>query len=252
MPFTIPQPIKPLPGGVNLVVLPSQSFELPKEGRRYIPIEIDWDGAGTTFQVNVQGSATQPFSQMVMFDVDNTSNGSQVTFFFPDSTDTLTVSAGSAGLFPIFTSGLLFYAASPTALASDVTRVRVLNYRQEPDILPPPVFNNVAGSAAPPPAGTNILIPHNVSGTLTGYNIHFSGVAAAAAISTWTGTLRFPGGATIDQGQAMAANGQSVNVVALSATNIAVRFSGGIDLVGVDSGNWQIEGLTYSVFWRTP
>src|SRR6185437_7618311 len=100
--FVIPKPIQMFPGGATLPVLPSLTFIHPSEGRRYIPVNIGWAGDGATYQMNVNGLTTQPFSQIVMIDVDNSQCGAEVTFYFPDSSDTLTIPPESSGLFPVF------------------------------------------------------------------------------------------------------------------------------------------------------
>lgn len=258
MAFTIPQPIKMLPGGAAFPNLPSRSFLDPNEGRRYIPVEIDWDGAGTTFQVNAQGLTTQPFSQIVMLDVDNSASGSAVTFYFPDSSDTLVVPAGSGGLFPVFTSALNFYVAAPSALASDVTRFRILNYRQEPIANPPPQFTNTAAVTGFSAVGTTALLAAGISGTLSGYSMFGNAInpTAIAVNPNWAGNLvDHTSGVVLDRffvslntGATAAFNGVLWNV-----TNCQIRFSGGLDLVvptqNLGAGN--VQGVV-SLRYRTP
>ncbi len=257
MPFVIPKPIQMFPGGAQWPVLPSLVYSEPLEGKRYIPIEIAWDGNGTTYQMNAQGLTTQPFSQIVMFDVDNSQSGAPVTFYFPDSADTLVVPAESGGLFPVFTGGVQFYAAAPAALVSDVTRLRLLNYRQEPVALPPPEFSQIATALNLAADGTTALLGPTISGTLTGYSVNL-GLALAGGGppgETWLGTLKdHATGAVIDQASVVLPAASQYNGIVLSASGIAVRFSGGLDFTILNSNVPSVSAMSCNVAirYRTP
>jgi hypothetical protein len=251
MPFAIPQPIRtynnPAP------VLPSRVFQLPAEGRRIVPIELDWNPAQfISLYVNVQGITTQPFSQIVMLDVDNSQCGAAVTFFFNDTQDTLNVGAGEAGVFPVFTQGVSFYASAPVALATDVTRVRILNYRQEPIANPIPIFSDVATSTTAG-AGTTALIAAGISGTLEAYTVYLSEVANAAG-TTLTFQLKDHATGTIIDQTIVALPGSAVfNGFVLQASGAAIRFSSGIDVVIALGGSPATsEAVTMTARYRTP
>lgn len=253
MPFTIPQPIRLLPGGAKLPVLSSLSFREPVEGKAFIPVEIDWSGAGESYDINVRGLTTQTFSQIVMLDVDNTQSGAPVTFYFPDSLDTLVIPGESGGLFPVFTRALEFYASAPQALASDVTRFRILNYRQEPIDLPPPEPTTVAAAVGLTSAGTTNLLAGK-SGTLIGYSLNFTGQASASAASGFQGVLQdHATSAVIDQANAVAFTNGFVFGVLLNVTNVAIRFSNGIDFIITNTGSaWVSEVANLTLRYRQP
>lgn len=249
MAFTIPQPIKNL--NAPLAAVASRSYSDPREGKQFIPIEIDWDGAGSTLQINVQGRTTTPFSQIIMLDVDNTNSGADATFYFPDSTDTLVVPAYSAGLFPVFTQGLLFYAAATAALATDITRLRVLNYLQQPVGNPAPQFHNIAnGIGVAVAAGTTALIPAGTSGTLVAISLQPSVAAAAAASVTFTLKDHATGNVITGCTAAFGAPGNITSLLT-NLTNIAVRFASGIDLTQVLAGA-PTGNITATLAYRTP
>lgn len=249
MSFKIPQPIKTYNN--PLAVQPSRSFTDPSEGKSFIPVELDWDGVTATFQINVQGVGTKPFSQIVMLDVDNTQSAADVTFYFPDSTDTLDVPAYSAGLFPVFTNGLSFYASAPMALATDITRLRVLNYRQEPIGNPAPQFHNVATQVGIGAAGTTAIIPAGVSGTIAGYSAFLggfntnSGAILVKLVDHATGNV-------IDASQIDVAAGAMFNGSLMNVMGTAIRFGSGVDIVVTVTGVWASFFLSVSIKYRSP
>lgn len=250
MAFKIPQPIKML--AAPLAAQASRAYSDPREGKLVIPIELDWDGNGSTFEVNVQGRTTQPFSQIIMLDVDNSMSGADVTFYFPDTTDTLVVPAYSAGLFPVFTNGLLLYAAAPAALSSDVTRLRVLNYLQFPVSNPPPQFHQVAtvGSIALA-SGTTNIIAAGVSGTLVGYSEFVNIVAAGGAATDLFQLIDHTTNAVIDVSDINLSSGASFYGLVANVMGFAYRFAGGIDLKQTVTGT-PSGAISVNLKYRTP
>ena len=245
MPYVIPQPMKSFSGAIPN--LPSQAYTEPREGKRILPIEIAWDGTTKTWQLNAQGLTTQTFSQIVMIDVDNSLSGAPVRFYFPDTQDTLDVPPASSGVFPVFTSQLQVYVSSPEALNGDVTRFRLLNYKQEPISLPPPQFINVANSGVITGPGTLAIIPATVSGTLVGYN---SFVALIGATS-WQATLKdHTTGAIIDGALIGYGSASDFNGIVFNVSGFNYRFAGGIDLVIASTVAAQNVNMT--VRYRVP
>lgn len=252
MAYLIPQPIiaynNPAP------ILPALTYREPREGKCYIPVEIRWDGTNKTQQINVQGLTTQPFSQIVMIDVDNNLSGAEVTFYFNDSQDTLTVPPGSSGLFPVFTGQLMTYVSAPGALASDITRFRFLNYRQEPIGLPPPQFTSVATSGSITADGTFPLLGPAVSGTLIGYNVTASLRASGGSDSIWDFRLGDTGrGINIDGGTVQVLQSTAYNQTFLNVSGIAYRFSGGLHAAILTTvAPLLLQNTTVSLRYRTP
>lgn len=249
--FVIPQPIAQLPAGFALPVLPSMAFNDPREGKRYVPINIAWPGDGTTYELNVNGLGTQPLSQIVMLDIDNSDCGAPVTFFFPDSSFTLVIPGESGGLFPVFTGALRMYVAAQAALSSDITRFRILNYRQEPVALPPPQFLQIASALNLTGAGTTAILANTVSGTLAGYNA-FGAFVGGAGTGTITATLvDHATSAVIDQAIVLAPPSSYVNTQIFNVADTSIRFSGGLDLVIAATGAPSIN-INFVARYRSP
>ena len=252
MSLVIPTNIKPYTQPLS--VFPARTFVQPAEGRYVIPIELDWDGSGAAFDVNIAGKTTQPFSKIVMLDVDNTECGADVTFFFPDTMDTLQVPAGTAGLFPVFTNGLLFYAAATASLASDVTRLRVLNFWTTPLSNPLPQYHSYAGqTGVNPVTGTAGIIAASASGTLVAYDCFISLIAGAGLGNLLVQLVDHHTGGAIDQAYIeLPANGV-FNGIGFSLGGSVIRYAAGIDLSLTAGGvAFAGGGVSVSVKYRNP
>jgi hypothetical protein len=113
MPLSIPafdqyqSPMFPLRGLWNCV---------PREGDKFVNVEIDWQTTTKTtcVQFSLSGNSPVALSQIVALYVDNGRSGSDVDFIFPDSGFVLTVPAHNQGMFPVLTNALMFYASAPT------------------------------------------------------------------------------------------------------------------------------------------
>src|SRR4051812_21854302 len=133
MPLLIPQPTNyPSP----LVAVPSLMQDEPKEGRKQVPCEILWNIMGGTTKCiafNLKNNATLEISQISTLKVDNSQSAADVTFIFPDTSDTVTIPAGTPlAVVPVFSNAVQFYVSAPAALVGDVTRFQILNYRTYP------------------------------------------------------------------------------------------------------------------------
>jgi hypothetical protein len=188
-----------------------------------------------------------------MLDVDNTQSGADATFYFPDTSDTLVVPAYTGGLFPVFTNGLSLYASAPAALAADVTRFRILNYRQAPVANPSPQFHSVATASNLTAAGTFALIPAGKSGTLDGYNATVS-LIGGAALGSWAGTLKdHATGMIIDEGNVFVNPNDSITFALFNVGGTAIRFASGIDLViAFGGGAFGNASASVALRYRTP
>ena len=254
MPITIPQPVKVFPGGASLPVLKAVTFLEPSEGKRLIPVDIAWPAGSTTYDINVNGLTTQDFSQIVMLDVDNNQCGVDVQFIFPDSGDTLIIPGSSGGLFPVFTNSTKFYVSVAGAVTSDVTRFRLLNYRQEPVALPPPQYTTIAVANNITTAALTAVIGPSISGTLVGYSVNVSMQANAGGYSGWTGTLEDTAtGAVIDQAAFIVTTNNASFANALNVPILARRFTGGIRFrTTAQFSAWANVSANVSLRYRTP
>jgi hypothetical protein len=158
----------------------------PAEGDRFVAAEIDWGtyppGQGVQFQLS--GNSPVALSQIVALSVDNARCGSDIQFVFADSGFILQVPAHAAGVYPVFTNGLMFYAIATHAGGSDVTNLNVHNS------MPPPVpvqlssqQQHASSAAIPLVNGNTQVIPVAISGTLTGIQVIADQVAGATAES---------------------------------------------------------------------
>lgn len=235
-------------------ILPARTYQEPREGKCFIPVQIAWDGTTKTQLVNVQGLTTQTFSQIVMLDVDNSRSGAPVVFYFPDSLDILEVAPGSSGLFPVFTNQLQVYVSSPEALAIDVTSFRILNYQQPPIALPPPQYTNIISAGNIITDTTTVLLPPSASGTLIGYSVYASLAANVGASSVWEFLLSdTAAGTIIDRAVIQITKDTVHNGPIMNVSDIAYRFAGGLTCttlttVSVLAG----QNTAVSLRYRTP
>lgn len=187
MPLLIPQSVNyPSP----LVAVPSLSQDEPMEGRKQVPVEILWGtmgGASKTVAFNLQNNATLNITQISSLKVDNSQSAADVQFIFPDTSDTITIPAGSpVVVVPVFSNSVLFYVTAPNSLIGDVTRCQLLNYAVNPVDVPTTVERQ-ASSSSPGviTQATNTTIPliaAGINGTLQDIELWFAvGTAPAVA-----------------------------------------------------------------------
>ena len=114
MPVTVPPAINyPSP----LLSQPDRYMQVPPEGARMIPCEIDWGTMGsggtliTSMSINLQNNSTKTFTQICSLAVDNSACCSDVQFVFPDTAETMTIPAYTPKcIVPVFTKALLISA----------------------------------------------------------------------------------------------------------------------------------------------
>jgi hypothetical protein len=148
----------------------------PPEGDRFVSCEIDWgitSGPYNCVQFALSGNSPVALSQIVALNVDNSRNGSEVQFLFPDSAAVLVVPPFCQGLYPVFTNALTFYLTSSLASVGDSTVFQILN------TIPPPVavqssqqqsFTS-AGDISVAEVGITVLVPAPTTGTLQSFSL---------------------------------------------------------------------------------
>lgn len=131
MPLIYTQPINyPSP----LIPIPSTVHPSPLEGRYQIPVEILWTsmgGAGKSvgFDVREMGPA-DTIQQIASLVIDNSECSVATTIIFPDTGEKLVIPALAKRVgVNVYTNGTAFIVTAAGAIASDVTRMQVLNYR---------------------------------------------------------------------------------------------------------------------------
>jgi hypothetical protein len=217
--------------------------------------EIDWGAMGGPYNCvdfNLYGGAAQTISQIISLSVDNSYSGADVSFIFPDTGQTYLVPAYTPQcVFPVFTNTTNFYASSPNALASDVTRFAIHND------LPPPVSvpitqlqQSVSALSIGVAVGSTQLIGTGVSGTIEGFSVNFM-VPVAAASFNQLFQLKDGTGAVIWGANAGGNSGSTVNALLVNQTSVNKRFSNGVVLVQT-GGTVTGAVADANLYYRTP
>jgi hypothetical protein len=246
-----------------LISVPARWANPPVEGNRMVQCSAKWGtmgGAGPqkTITFQMANNANINFRQIVALSVDNSQNGCDVQFLFPDTGETLTIPAGNPKVIcPVFTNATEFWLTSgfnsQVLVAGDVTNFSIHNSLPPPIAVPTSEEQNVATAAAAVADGTTPvqLIAAGVNGTLEGISVYraspASGISGPAA-QTWA--IQDGTGKTFASGTFAGGNLSSWNVLLHNQTNIRGRFTNG--LVFVQSGGNL--GGTYSINtpYRTP
>ena len=239
MPLSIPafdqyqQPLIPLRGLWNAA---------PREGDKYVNVEIDWlvTTKSTAVQFNLSGNSPVSLSQIVALYVDNGRSGSDVDFIFPDSGFVLTVAAHNQGLFPVLTNALMFYASAPNAAAGDVTIAQILNSQPPPIPIVASVTQNHGSTVGIPIQvnGSTPIIPAGINGTLNSLVVNVSAIEGATA----SASLALNDGAGhIVWAANVAFTGATANTITFPVPNLFLRFFNGL--------NFTVSGTTFTGGW---
>lgn len=237
----MPQIPASMPLGAPIIAIPSTVYDPPKEGMKSVPFQITWSRpiarSLDTVSVNLQGNSTLEFSQICGLIVDNSNCGASLDFIFIDSDVTISIPAYAPyTVVQVNSRALEFYVRAIGPIATDVTSFSVLNYAPAPVAVPVTVEQQTAAlsSISANVAATTAIVPAGVNGTLQDFAISF-GIAVPAAASNAIGTLTDGTGRVIARVPAYVNTGQSVNQVLLDMTDLAVRFTNGI--------NFTVSGL---------
>ena len=255
MPFTIPPAINYSDTLIpKTVTLNNPNIGQPTDGTRMIPVEIDWGtmgGASYCVMFNLANLSVNNFSGMQAISVDNSSSGSDIIIVFTDTMETTQVPAYTPkAIVPVFTGSSSFYVIATKPLPIDVTRMSIMNFCPPPAIIPiskEQAFATVSGIAMV--AGTTHIIPASVSGTLQNGFIGF--FAWSNNAETGVFTLNDGAGTLIAGAKLGLEGGHVVGYTAWEATDINVRFSGGITLT-CDNGIGNDGSLSVNLYYRTP
>lgn len=123
-----------------LAAIPATNQDMPPEGLQQIPVEILWTSMGGTSKTvvfNTQMLQALNFSQIATLKIDNSLCTVPVSFVFPDTMELITVAGGTKlAIIPVLSNQLTFTASSPTAIATDITRFKILNFGVPPLYMP--------------------------------------------------------------------------------------------------------------------
>lgn len=255
MPLAIPPAVN-YPNPLSYV--PARWNQVPVEGAKFVPIEIDWGSMGGTSKCvnfNLQNNANLAFSQIVAVKFDNSACGSDVQIIFPDTGDTVTFPAYQQSITPVFTNGQQFFVLAPNAQPEDVTLFSVHNAMPPPvDLSRSSVQEFAAQVAIPVATGTTTLVPSTVSGTLE--QVQINGYVSFGGVVLTTLLVKVQdGNGTLLGGFEVAGNTNSTVLSGTLYTSppISVRFTNGLFLVQTEGGGLSVSGnLFSSVYYRAP
>lgn len=237
-----------VPAAVNypspLTAVPSLMQDEPVEGRKQVPVEILWGSMGgpnKAVAFNLQDNATLNISQISTLKVDNSASGADVQFIFPDTSDTITIPAGTPlAVVPVFSNSIQFYVVAPAALASDVTRFQVMNYKHDPADVPAVAARQTASvpSAGLVPPGSIQIIPAGVSGTLETLQIDLSRNSPTTSANQIVITITDGAGNNlIANANYGIATGQAVNrLLLVNLDDLNWRFTNGLKVTFAAAG----------------
>lgn len=225
----------------------------PPEGDKFVSAEINW---GTTtnnlsaVQFSISGNSPVAISQIAAISVDNSRNGGDIAFLFPDSGSELTVPAYTQGIYPVFTNALMFYVVSPGAIVGDTTIFAVHN-----SVPPPLAMQSSQTQEAAAISGFDLhtngtfpLLTSTIGGTVEAIagNVIASG-AGSAGVDIRDGT-----GKVIWSGNSADTAGVATNM-SYSTGPIRVRFRQGLNIV-IYSSTYPVAAalFTANVYYGVP
>jgi hypothetical protein len=247
-----------LPPAVNypnpLISVQSRWANAPVEGNRMIQCEVDWGsmgGSGAIKNVAVQlsNNAEINFRQICALAVDNSQCGADVEFQFPDTGETLTIPAYSPKVIcPVFTNATSFNVAcgfdSELVESGDFTTFSIHNSVPPPIAVPTSQEQDTSAVAAiAGAASTTAIIAAGINGTLNvvyvNYASPFGGLPAAGEM-TWK--LVDGSAKVLWTGQMGGGISSAWNVILANLSNVAFRFTNGVNLVQTVAGGAAIGG----------
>lgn len=256
-----------VPNAINypspLTVTPSLMQDEPREGRQQIAAEIEWSSMGGTARAvsfNLQQNNTQAWTQIATLKCDNSQCAVDVRFLFTDTGETITIPAYTANaVLPVYSNARSFFVVGAGSLAGDVTRFVLLNYHQEPVVLPGSTGQEQAGIATSrilmSASSSTQIIPAGVNGTITGVCISaFCDGSTAAAYMSATLVSGAPVTFGLQVAFDLGANSPAFNGVLMQMSDLDIHFSNGVQF-NQGPGNIIPDGLTPTfgvyVFYRT-
>lgn len=252
MPITLP-PFAQYQG--QLVPLRGLWNKAPKDGDRFVNIELDWVSATankSSVYVNLASSSAVPLSQIVALYVDNSRCGSDVDFLFPDSAFQITMPGNAQALFPVLTNSLGFYATATSPAAGDMTIVQICNS------MPPPIpllqarsqnADATVGGVSVATNSTTVIVAAGVNGSLNAFSIG-GGVTAGGSGGSVTLALQDGTGRKLWQSTfSVPTNLRDTLQAALSGLD--QRFVNGLSLV-VSATSGLTGTIVCNVYYTTP
>ena len=258
MPLVIPPSVNyPSP----LTAVPSLMQDEPREGRKQVPVEILWGvmgGTGKSVFINLQNNATLNITQISSLKIDNSHSGADVTFIFPDTSDTVTIPAGTPlAVVPVFANATQLYISAPNALAADVTRFQLLNYQTNPADVPQTTAAQTAttgGTVIGGSGSSTQLIATTVNGTLETLQLKLSVPNAPAANTQFVFTAQDGTGKVLVNGWnvAIPATVTSILTPVFDFGDLNWRFTSGVKIDVVMGGGPGFAIMNTFASYRQP
>lgn len=250
---------------------PLQSFaalsqDEPVEGRRQIPVEIDWGTMGQaeiasdrrTVAFNLQGINTVNLRQISALKIDNSGCGADIAFIFPDTNDTIVIPARQPlEVVPVYSNALAFYVTSLQPKSADRTRFQILNFAVSPTEI------GVSESDRQIVATTSIINLGAIS-PIPLITAKYSGFLDALALSLTPGSAGAPAvpyglllGAVDGSAVPLLTNiawsviagvGISPIMTVFDQNDMNARFSGGLSITFARTGAWAAGSYTLNMY----
>lgn len=226
----------------------------PKDGDRFVNVELDWvtaTGGKSSVYINCASSSAVPLSQIVALYVDNSRCGSDIDFLFPDSAFQITVPGNAQALFPVMTNSLGFYATAPAPAAGDVTIVQICNSMPPPIPLLQARSQNADASVGVSVAtnSTTVIVAAGINGSLNAFSIG-GGVTGGASAGAVTLTLQDGTGKKLWQ-SSFTTPASVRDTLQASLSGLDQRFVNGISLI-VSAATNLTGTIVCNVYYTTP
>ena len=241
--------------GGSKASFPTGLERTPTEGNRFMPIRITWGddgGANNCVSINATNDkGYQTVSQICAISIDNSLNGSDVQFIFPDSQQTYTVPAYfPATVFPVITGQTQFFVSCPNAQATDITNFAILNFYPYPSSIPTTTEQNTStfNDIAVDPGATDQLIATGTNGTIEAIYVSIS---LDGQSNNYSSCQLVDGNGTVLAGWTVAdVLNDRRNFNALQMSSCALRFIDGLTLV---QGSDVLTGIySINILYRQP
>lgn len=234
--------------------VPALFAKTPPEGARLVPVEIDWvamGGPNDCVAINLFGQAAATISQIVALSIDNSNCAVDVTFAFPDTSQTYVIPAFEPSItLPVFTNATNLFVYAPGASDSDFTRFAILNTMPPPLAAPLSVEQQIeVFDDVPVASGNTQIIANTLDGVIQAIDVSFQFVATACNVK-WQ--LADGNGKVLAGGQAGATPIPNTNayVKSFNMSGLNIRFSNGVVFTQTVSGSGTSALATVNVFTR--
>lgn len=239
-----------------LTVFPSNWRRPPPEQEKFIPFSINWGndgGPNNCVLIDIENKSTAPISQVVAIYVNAEGMQHDVQFVFQETQFTLTIPAGSTGLYPVPTVSRRFNVYAPDAASSENVYCVAFNFMPPPVAIESSEVNSLASASAVSLTATATQNLTGSSGILTGIYLAATGLLGGAGggsvtidITDAAGNVKFATGIILSAAEA------SPFVVLANLTGLKVAFVGLLLTITTAGTAFASGGLFVDVYYKPP